>query len=173
MRARWPTVPRNVASAARTAALCSYRVPSRPRRGRGGKSPSGARAGMRARSLSGHGRPVSEPLERPREVAGQEPGDRGREGVFSLVTFSCTSTAPQERRERRSRPEGRRAGCPESQKVTPSQGCEGSSQGRESGFAKRRQSKNKSRWIPASAGMTKWERQPTPSPPNPPLEGEG
>ena len=52
-------------------------------------------------------------------------GDRGREGVFSLVTFSCTSTAPQERRERRSRPEGRRAGCPQSQKVTPSQGCEG------------------------------------------------
>jgi hypothetical protein len=31
--------------------------------------------------------------------------------------FFWTSTAPQERRERRRRPEGRRAGCPESRKV--------------------------------------------------------
>ena len=75
--------------------------PGRPRSaptgfplGRGEDAEEKARRGartMRARSLSGHGWPVSEPPERPREVAGQEPGDRGREGVFSLVTFSCTS----------------------------------------------------------------------------------
>ena len=54
------------------------------------KAQRGART-MRARSLSAHGRAVSEPPERPREIAGLTPGDRGREGVFSLVTFSCTS----------------------------------------------------------------------------------
>ncbi len=56
------------------------------------------------------------PLCRPQRTGAER--RRDTEGVFSLVTFSCTSTAPQERRERRSRPEGRRAGCPESQKVT-------------------------------------------------------
>ena len=37
-----------LASAARKAALCSYRVPSRPRRGRGGKSPQGRAHDARA-----------------------------------------------------------------------------------------------------------------------------
>ena len=73
------------------------------------KARRGART-MRARSLSGQGRPVSEPPERPREVAGQEarrPRPRG------CVLFGYFLLHKQE-------------------KVTPSQGCEGSSQGRES-----------------------------------------
>jgi hypothetical protein len=41
-----------VASAARTAALCSSRVPSRPRRGRGGKSPQGRAHDARAFAVS-------------------------------------------------------------------------------------------------------------------------
>src|SRR4051812_39214351 len=39
---------------------------------------------------AGHGWPVSKPPQRACVVAGFT-GDRGREGVFSLVTFSCTS----------------------------------------------------------------------------------
>ena len=63
-----------------------------------------------------------------------EPAPYSIRGRLSFGYLSLPFTAPQERRERRSRPEGRSAGCPESQKVTPSQGCEGSSQGRESVF---------------------------------------
>ena len=125
-----------LASAARKAALCSSRVPSRPRRGRAGKSPSGARAWMRARSLSGHGWPVSEPPERPRGVAGH---DARRPRPRGCVLFGYFLLHKQE-------------------KVTPSQGCEGSSQGRESDFVMRPKVKRKNRWIPASTGMTKMER---------------
>src|SRR6185369_440755 len=38
---------------------------------------------------------------------------------FSGDSFLYTSTAPQERREQRSWPAGRRAGCPESRKELP------------------------------------------------------
>ena len=38
------------------------------------------------------------------------------------VTSFCLPTAPQERREQRSWPEGRRAGCPESKEVTQKKG---------------------------------------------------
>ena len=51
------------------------------------KAHRGART-MRARSVSAQGRAVSEPPERPRGVAGQESGDREREGAFSLGYFS-------------------------------------------------------------------------------------
>ena len=75
-----------LASAARTAALWSYRVPSRPRRGPEEKARRGART-TRARSLSAHGRAVSEPPEHPRfsrRTGVRRP--RGREGAFLLVT---------------------------------------------------------------------------------------
>src|SRR5690348_12354901 len=42
---------------------------------------------MRARSLSAHGRAVSEPPERPREGAGLTPGDRGRVGALLFGYF--------------------------------------------------------------------------------------
>ena len=89
---------------------------------------------MRARSLSAQGRAVSEPPERPREVAGQEPGDRGREGA---LLFGYFLLGKQE-------------------KVTPSQGCEGNSQGRESVFAKRRKSKK----MQMDSGLTRATRSP-------------
>ena len=87
VRARPFTVSLKLASAARTAALCSSRVPSRPRRGRGGKSPQGRAHDARPRGC---------------------------------VLFGYFLLHKQE-------------------KVTPSQGCEGSSQGRESGFVGRHQ----------------------------------
>jgi len=51
------------------------------------------------------------------------PQDRMSEGrgsgvPFPLVTSLWARTAPQERREQRSWPAGRRAGCPESREVT-------------------------------------------------------
>ena len=98
------------------------------------KARRGART-MRARSLSGHGWPVSEPPQRPREVAGH---DARRPRPRGCVLFGYFLLHKQE-------------------KVTPSQGCEGSSQGRESGFASTPKVKRKSRWIPAFAGMTNCE----------------
>ena len=98
--------------------------PGRPRSaptgfplGRGEDAEEKARRGartMRARSLSGQGWPVSEPPERPRGVtrAGMPVWPRPR----GCVLFGYFLLHKQE-------------------KVTPSQGCEGSSQGRESGFA--------------------------------------
>jgi hypothetical protein len=74
--------------------------PSRPRRGREGNSRKAGAGTMPARSLSGHGWPVSEPPQRPREVAGFI-GDRGRVGRLSLVTFSGET-------EKVTRPPGRR-----------------------------------------------------------------
>ena len=53
----------------------------------GGKSPKGRAQDARAFAAA-HGRAVSEPPERPRVVAGQESGDRGREGALSLGYFS-------------------------------------------------------------------------------------
>ena len=111
VRARWLTISLNVASAARTAALCSSRVPSRPRRGRGGKSPQGRAHDARAFAV----RPgtacqrTSVASSRSRRAGARRPRSRG------CVLFGYFLLHKQE-------------------KVTPSQGCEGNSQGRESGF---------------------------------------
>ena len=92
--------------------------PSVTRRRADGQGPRYARVGAMDRAHSAAGQDVLSAEPRPPVAHPALCAGRGTEGVFSLVTFSCTSTAPQERRERRSRPEGRRAGCPESQKVT-------------------------------------------------------
>ena len=108
-------------------------------RGEGAKEKARRVAGrMPASSLSAHGCAVSEPPQRPRDVAGLEPGDRGRGGA---LLFGYFLLGKQE-------------------KVTRAQGCARNAHGRGTGFAKnaedQRRSKAKARsWIPAFAGMTK------------------
>ena len=92
--------------------------PSAPAGG-GRKGPQGGRDGSRPLRRQCADALSAQPGRRSRTRGASSRGRRC--GVsFSLVTFSWTSTAPQERREQRSWPEGRRAGCPESQKVTRS-----------------------------------------------------
>ena len=106
-------VPAAEATAAYLALLLLTLGPSVTRRRADGSGPRPARvrARDRAHSAAVHGWTVSgTPAARsaPPRSAGAE-----HEGAFLLVTSLWASTAPQERRERRSRPEGRRAGCPE------------------------------------------------------------
>jgi hypothetical protein len=79
-----------LASAAGTAALCSSRAPL----GRGEQAeekPEGARAGMRARSTRAQDVLPANPAACSRSHRAWMPGDRGREGVFLLVTSLWTS----------------------------------------------------------------------------------
>jgi hypothetical protein len=69
---------------------------------------------MRSRSLNVHGRTIQRTPEHPREVGRQDAWRPCHRRCVSLVTFLCTSTAPQKRREQRSW--RRRAGCPEQRK---------------------------------------------------------
>src|SRR6185369_17859405 len=69
---------------------------------------------------------------------------------FSGDSFLYTSTAPQERREQRSWPGGRRAGCPQSRKELPAPPQEEW----KPWLLKPKKRKN---WIPAFAGMTSQE----------------
>jgi hypothetical protein len=103
-----------------------------PRRGGEGK-PEGSRAGegmdARGRAMQGQLPDAREFLvgtwtcRRETPEPTRAPGAQGcAEGAapgcpFFGPPFFWTSTAPQERRERRRRPEGRRAACPESRKV--------------------------------------------------------
>jgi len=92
-------------------------------------SPKGRAHDARA-FVAVHGWTVNEPRNPIAQSAGRSPLT-GPLGVsFLLVPFLWTSTAPQERREQRSWPEGRRAGCPESRKGTGPQGCGTNLQGR-------------------------------------------
>ena len=68
----------------------------------------------------GTGCAVNEPRNPLAQSTDRMSGDRDARVPFLLVPFLWAHTAPQERRERRSRPEGRRAGCPESRKGTRS-----------------------------------------------------
>ena len=71
------------------------------RRGREGKVRRRART-MRARSLHAHGCAFSEPRSGLGHSEHTDVRRARHRGVFLLVTFLCTSTAPQERREQRS-----------------------------------------------------------------------
>jgi len=59
---------------------------------------------MRTRSLRAQGRALSEPRSPLANSEGRMPGERATGVCFLWVTFLCTSTAPQERREQRSWP---------------------------------------------------------------------
>jgi hypothetical protein len=89
----------------------------------GGLGPPCGRAHDARAFVAVHGWTVNELRNPIAQSAGRSPLT-GPLGVsFLLVTSLWTSTAPQERREQRSWPEGRRAGCPESREVTGPQGC--------------------------------------------------
>jgi hypothetical protein len=99
-------------------------------------------------------------------------GGRVRGVSFLLPTSLWTSTAPQERRERRRRPGGRRAGCPESREVGR-RALSATKPGPEAAEGERirppwrsrrfnptkKTASATSRWIPAFAGMTRNQRR--------------
>ena len=130
----------------------SYRVPL----GRGEVAQDKARRGartMRARSLSAHGRAVSEPPQRPRVGAGLTPGDRGRVGA---LLFGYFLLGKQE-------------------KVTRSPGWRAEKHRDVQRFS-RNPNQTQARTIKRSGASENQKNpkiEPTPSPPNPPLEGEG
>jgi hypothetical protein len=93
-------------------------------------------------------------------------GGRVRGVSFLWPTLLWTSTAPQERRERRRRPEGRRAGCPESRKVgrrplRATKPAKASPEGEcvRRPWRRKKHTRARSRWIPAFAGMTSIKEQ--------------
>jgi hypothetical protein len=104
---------------------------------------------------------VENPGPASRTLEGRSPEGRVRGVSFLWPTLLWTSTAPQERRERRRRPEGRRAGCPESRKVgrpplratKPAKAWPEGERVRPPWRSQERAAA-RSRWIPASAGMT-------------------
>ena len=109
---------------------------------------------MRARSLSAHGRAVSEPPERPRGVTRARcPRDRGREGA---LLFGYFLLGKQEKVTR-----------------SPWMASE-KAQGREAVLAKRQnQSEEQGPRLRGDDDGDEVTEKRNPSPPNPPLEGEG